>query len=152
MAAPSNKRVLTEIARLQALATSNDASSVKYLLDKSPLDDPSSNLILGRILPKSNVYNQAAFQIELKLPAEYPFKAPEVRFITPIYHPNVDDKGKICVDILNSSEGFKPTTPLTDVVKAVANLVDNPNIDHALNPGKFCWINSLFLSHNIFSF
>jgi len=136
MAASTNMRILREINGLQALATNNDPSSVKYLLDKSPVDDGTSNVILGRILPKSNVYNQAAFQIEIKLPAEYPFKAPEVRFITPIYHPNVDDKGKICVDILNAAEGFKPTTPLTDVVKAVANLIDNPNIDHALNPGK----------------
>jgi len=140
MAAPSNKRIINEVVKLQALATNNDPSVAKFLLDKSPVDDPSSNIILGRILPRSNVYNQAAFQIELKLPAEYPFKAPEVRFVTPIYHPNVDDKGKICVDILNASETFKPTTPLSDIVTAVANLIDNPNIDHALNPGKFFFL------------
>jgi ubiquitin-protein ligase len=138
MAGPgSTKRVLTEISKLQELGKTNDPSSVKFLLDKSPVDDPSTNVILGRILPKSNIYNQASFQIELKLVPEYPFKAPEIRFITPIYHPNVDDKGKICVDILNSSEGYKPTTTLGDVIKAVANLIDNPNIDHALTPGKF---------------
>ncbi|UJR14872.1 hypothetical protein I4U23_001857 [Adineta vaga] len=127
----TNRRILSELTRLQGLSTNSD---VKFLLDKSPADDPSSSLILGRILPKSNIYNQAAFQIEIKLLPEYPFKAPELRFITPIYHPNVDDKGKICVDILNANDGFKPTTPLTDVVKAVTNLIDNPNIDHALSP------------------
>ena len=137
MAAPNvNKRIITEVTKLQALGTGSDASGVKFLLDKSPIDNPSSNVILGRILPNSNIYNQAAFQIEIKLPAEYPFKAPEVRFVTSIFHPNVDDKGKICVDILNSGETFKPTTPLTDVVKAVVNLIDNPNIDHALTPGR----------------
>ncbi|CAF0964222.1 unnamed protein product [Adineta ricciae] len=127
----TNRRILSEVTKLQALASSSEC---KFLLDKSPVDDPSSNVILGRILPKSNIYNQAAFQIEIKLPAEYPFKAPELRFVTPIYHPNVDEKGKICVDLINTSETFKPTTPLTDVVKAVANLIDSPNIDHALNP------------------
>jgi ubiquitin-protein ligase len=134
--AQSTKRIINEVAKLQALATNNDPSTAKFLLDKSPVDDPSSSVILGRILPKSNVYNQAAFQIELKLPADYPFKAPEVRFITPIYHPNVDDKGKICVDIINGADTFKPTTPLSDIVNAVAHLIDNPNIDHALSPGK----------------
>ena len=133
MAAPAqNKRIISEVTKLKDMA-SNDP---KFILDKSPVDDPSSNVILGRILPKSNIYNQAAFQIELKLPAEFPFKAPEIRFVTPIYHPNVDDKGKICVDIINASESYKPTTPLSDIVKAVANLIDNPNIEHALNAGE----------------
>lgn len=144
----ANKRLITEITKLKALSSSGESPSVKFLLDKSPIDDASGgsrtgpasatqNVILGRILPSGNVYNQGAFQIELKLPAEFPFKPPEVRFVTPIYHPNVDDQGKICVDLLNSSETWKPTTPLVDVVKAVIDLIDNPKIDHALNPGRF---------------
>jgi ubiquitin-protein ligase len=139
MAAQTNMRILREITKLQALATNNDPPSVKFLLDKSPVDDETPKVILGRIFPKSNIYNQAAFQIEIKLPAEYPFKAPEVRFITKIYHPNVSDEGKICLAILGAVEGFKPTTSLTDVVKAVVDLIDNPNLDHALNPGKICF-------------
>ncbi len=147
MATPaSTKRILAEVGKLQSMATNNDPSSAKFLLDKTP--DPSSNIILGRILPKSNIYNQAAFQIELKLPNEYPFKAPEVRFITPIYHPNVDDKGKICVEIINTAEGYKPTTPLPEIITAITNLIDHPNIDHALTPGKFQFF--LFFENNFF--
>lgn len=134
MATSVNKRILNEVTKLKELEKNNDPQGLKFLLDKSPVDDPSSNIILGRILPKSDIYNQAAFQIEIKLPAEYPFKAPELRFITRIYHPNVDEQGKICVDVLNSNETFKPTTSLVEVVKAVVTLIDNPNIDHALTP------------------
>ncbi|CAF1102393.1 unnamed protein product [Rotaria sordida] len=134
MAAPQTKRIITEITKLQNLATDNNPSSAKFLLDKSPVDTPGSNLILGRIFPRSQIYNQAAFQIEIKLPAEFPFKPPEVRFITPIYHPNVGDEGKICVEILNPSDGFKPTTTLVDIVKAVVDRIDNPSVDHALKP------------------
>ncbi len=132
--APANKRIINEVTKLKGLAS--NSSGVQFLLDKSPVDDPSSKVILGRILPKSNIYNQAAFQIEIKL-VDFPFKAPEVCFVTPIYHPNVDDKGKICVDIVSGAEAYKPNTPLTDIVTAVANLIDNPNIEHALNAGKF---------------
>lgn len=153
MATPTvNRRIMTEVDRLEKLRAGTDPSGLKFLLDQSPVNNPASSIILGRILPTSNIYNQAAFQIEIKLPAEYPFKAPELRFITPIYHPNVDDKGKICVDILNSGETFKPTTSLTEVVRAVVNLIDNPNIDHALTPGNIpsaCWISSILcLSRN----
>jgi ubiquitin-protein ligase len=146
----ANKRLITEITKLKALSTNADSSSVKFLLDKSPIDSSTGtnnsvqNIILGRILPTSNIYNQAAFQIEIKLPAEFPFKPPEVRFVTQIYHPNVDDQGKICVDILNTSETWKPTTPLVDVVKAVVDLIDNPKIDHALNAGRLFDLNYEF--------
>jgi ubiquitin-protein ligase len=134
------KRVLAEVHKLQASATDTDPSSAKFLLDKSPLDDQasaSSNIILGRILPNSDIYNQAGFQIEIKLTPEYPFKPPELRFITPIYHPSVDKDGKICVDIINGSEQYNPTTPLLKIVKAIVDLIDNPQIDHSLNAGKF---------------
>ena len=135
----ANKRLINEVTKLKALAHNCDSSGMRFLLERSPLDDPrpdSENILLGRILPTAEVYANYAFQIEIKLPAEYPFKSPEVRIVTPIYHPNVDDKGKICVDLLNSSETWKPTTPLVDVVKAVVDLIDNPKIDHALNPGE----------------
>jgi len=35
----------------------------------------------------------------------YPFEAPKVRFITPVYHPNVDSVGRICLDVLKMPPG-----------------------------------------------
>ena|ERR1700722_13842164 len=90
------KRAWTERTKLESLATDNKA----FIIDKTPFSDeeagatPTELLYLVRILPRSEVFNQGAFQIQMKLPPTYPFDPPEVKFITRIYHPNVDKDGK----------------------------------------------------------
>jgi ubiquitin-protein ligase len=54
-------------------------------------------------------YNKGAFKVEISFPAEYPFKPPKVNFKTKIYHPNIDEKGQVCLPII-SPENWKPAT------------------------------------------
>ena len=46
------------------------------------------------------VYEGASYKLSLKFPQDYPFSAPTVKFETECFHPNVDQHGNICLDIL----------------------------------------------------
>lgn len=43
------------------------------------------------------------FKLELFLPDDYPMTPPKIRFLTKIFHPNVDKLGRICLDVLKSA-------------------------------------------------
>ncbi|CAG8554168.1 16099_t:CDS:2, partial [Racocetra fulgida] len=47
------------------------------------------------------------------------------------YHPNIDDDGSICVNLLKT-DVWKPATKISQVLKAIADLLENPNPDDAL--------------------
>jgi ubiquitin-conjugating enzyme E2 C len=46
------------------------------------------------------VYEGLTYKLSLSFPKDYPYTAPTIKFVTPCFHPNVDEYGNICLDIL----------------------------------------------------
>ncbi|MBN3325182.1 TDIF1 protein, partial [Atractosteus spatula] len=49
---------------------------------------------------KGTVYEGLRYKLSLEFPSGYPYQAPRVKFVTSCFHPNVDEQGFICLDIL----------------------------------------------------
>jgi len=92
-----------------------------------------SNLLnwQGLLVPENSPYNKGAWRIDIVFPAEYPFKPPKVSFRTKIYHPNIDEKGQVCLPII-SAENWKPATKTDQVIQALVTLVNDPEPEHPL--------------------
>lgn len=47
------------------------------------------------VIDGSDAFTGGKFIVELDF-NEYPFKPPQIKFLTKVYHPNVDKEGRIC--------------------------------------------------------
>lgn len=65
------------------------------------------------------------FKLELFLPDDYPMAPPKVRFLTKIYHPNIDKLGRICLDILKDK--WSPALQIRTVLLSIQALLSAPN-------------------------
>ncbi len=45
--------------------------------------------------PESTPYESGIFYLDVKLPLDYPFRPPKIKFLTRIYHPNITKNGEI---------------------------------------------------------
>ncbi|GMI53290.1 hypothetical protein ScalyP_jg4216 [Parmales sp. scaly parma] len=81
--------------------------------------------------PQDSPYQTGVFNLELFLPADYPMAPPKVRFLTKIYHPNVDKLGRICLDILKDK--WSPALQIRTVLLSIQALLSAPNPDDPLD-------------------
>lgn len=86
------KRIIKETERLVAEPVPG--------INAIPHDDNLRYFDVSIHGPSQSPYEGGIFRLELFLPEDYPMTPPKIRFLTKIYHPNIDRLGRICLDVL----------------------------------------------------
>jgi ubiquitin-conjugating enzyme E2 T len=103
-----------------------------------PRDDGASMQQLRAQIrgPEGSWYEEGTFELDVSVPDRYPFEPPQVRFVTPIFHPNIDDGGRICLDTLKTGPhgAWAPSVNVSTLLTSIRLLMAHPNADDGLMP------------------
>lgn len=98
-------------------------------------------LIIG---PADTLYENALLKGLLVFPETYPDDPPSFKFISEMWHPNIDRKGNVCISILHkpgddeygyedASERWMPVRDVESVLLSILLLLVSPNPESPAN-------------------
>ena len=119
----AKKRILNELEEIKTDPPSN--------CNAGPTDDNIFKWYGTIIGPSDSPFSGGLFELIISFPENYPFKPPKVKFHTPIYHPNIDKYGNICLDTLGNN--WSPALTIIKVLLSISSLLTDPNPNDPLD-------------------
>lgn len=124
---PRQVRLAIEYTNLMNLAARSDLIAVEAL-DVHPGWPPEKYLITYRCRGIVGIEPDGApkygdfHQVKMYLPSDYPLREPHLKWMTPIWHPNIDHEvpNHVCT---NTAQNYFAGKPLSDLVRAVGEMV-----------------------------
>lgn len=98
-------------------------------------------IIIG---PKDTPYESGIFRAEMIFPLDYPEAPPTFRFISSMWHPNIDREGNVCISILHKpgndeygyeelNERWLPVRSPESIILSVLCMLSSPNCESPAN-------------------
>ena len=111
---------------LRQLMMNGDADATAF-----PKNDDLFDWVATITGSAGTVYEGLIYKLSVKFPRDYPFSAPRIIFRTPCFHPNVDQHGNICLDILKDK--WSAAYTVRTILLSLRSLLGEPNNDSPLN-------------------
>lgn len=119
MASNRNRRIAKEIADIKADTHSNVS------VEPAGNGDDLTHLRGQFRGPPDTPYEGGTYFVDIKIPSEYPFRPPIMKFETKIWHPNVSSQtGAICLDTLSSQ--WSPVLTIKSALISLQSLLSTP--------------------------
>ena len=83
------------------------------------------------VKPDEGYYKKGEFVFLFNIKKSYPHEPPKVKCLTDVYHPNIDEEGNVCLNILR--EDWKPVLSISAVIYGLMFLFLDPNPSDPLN-------------------
>ncbi|KAM7456827.1 hypothetical protein BLSTO_02420 [Blastocystis sp. subtype 1] len=95
--------------------------------------------------PADTPYEGGIFKAELVFPCDFPNKPPTMRFISPMWHPNIFMNGCVCISILHPAgfdatnvqeredEKWRPIISVEAILLSIQNMLSDPNENSPAN-------------------
>ncbi|KAG9269923.1 ubiquitin-conjugating enzyme E2 T [Astyanax mexicanus] len=121
---------ISRLKRELQLLNTEPPPGIHCSFSEENLENIQAQIIGGSGTP----FEGGVFNLEIKVPDRYPFEPPQVRFLTPIYHPNIDSAGRICLDALKlpPKGAWRPSLNISTVLSSIQLLMAEPNPDDPL--------------------
>ncbi|CZS93877.1 probable ubiquitin--protein ligase [Rhynchosporium agropyri] len=117
MASNRLRRVAKELADIQ-----NDTDSNIFC---QAVDNDLSHLHASFPGPPDTPYEGGTYVVDIKIPNEYPFRPPIMKFQTRLWHPNVSSQtGAICLDTLGTA--WSPVLTIKSALLSLQSLLSTP--------------------------
>lgn len=117
MSSDAQRRLLRDFRKLQ--------SDPPHGVMASPEEDNIMKWNAVIFGPKDTAWEDGIFKLTLTFAETYPHTAPEVKFVTNVFHPNVYRSGNICLDILQHN--WSPAYDISSILTSIQSLLTDPN-------------------------
>lgn len=110
------------------------------------IDIDENNFLVWNVMlfgPVDSIFEGGIFKCKFQFPINYPNSPPSFHFITPLFHPNIYQDGKVCISILHEgadeygyehiSERWNPSHSVNSVLMSVLTLLNSPNFESPAN-------------------